>query len=191
LLESKQALQIIKFKLSKRRFEHSVAVAREAREMAASFGADEEKAYLAGILHDYAKGISGPELLAIARENGLLTDDIEVSVPDLLHAPVGAYLLQKELGITDAEILAAVSKHTLGDYEMSTLDKIIFLADMIEPGRDYPGIERLSCLAGRNLDRAMVYGMDLTIRYCLERGRLIHPKTVRVRNRFLRALSTG
>lgn len=188
-MDINEALQVIKFRLSPERHQHSLGVAETARKMAVTFAVDEDKAYLTGILHDYAKGIPGPDLLSIAAENGLVTDEIETLVPDLLHAPVGAFLLRKELDITDEELLAAVARHTLGDYDMSTLDKIIFLADMVEPGRDYPGMERLSCLAERNLDRAMVYGMDLTIRHCLEQGRLIHPRTVGVRNKFLRALA--
>ena len=187
-LPPEQAEKEIKNKLSPRRYEHSLGVARVAREMAERFGTDPFQAYMAGILHDYAKGISGAELLAIAVRNGLLTDEVEKLVPDLLHAPVGAFLLRERLGIEDEELLSAVAKHTLGDLEMTVLDKIIFLADMLEPGRDYPGLERLKCLAERNLDRAMVYGLDLTLRYCLEQGRLIHPRTVKVRNRFLRAL---
>jgi len=183
-----QAEKEIRSRLSPRRYQHSLGVAQVAREMAERFGADPFQAYMAGIWHDYAKGISGPELLSIAEQNNLFSDEIERLVPDLLHAPVGAFLLRQHLGVEDGELLSAVAKHTLGDEEMTVLDKIIFLADMIEPGRDYPGLERLKCLAERDLDRAMVYGLDLTLRYCLERGRLIHPRTVKVRNRFLRAL---
>ncbi|NLG32251.1 MAG: HD domain-containing protein, partial [Syntrophomonadaceae bacterium] len=106
-------------------------------------------------------------------------------VPDLLHAPVGALLLEKELGITDGEILTAVSNHTLGAPSMGELDKIIFLADMIEPGRDFPGIERLSCLALRNLDEGMLFALEVTIKYCLQEKRILHPRTIETRNYFL------
>ncbi|WP_046498121.1 bis(5'-nucleosyl)-tetraphosphatase (symmetrical) YqeK [Syntrophomonas zehnderi] len=172
-------------RLSSRRLQHSLEVARVARELASGYGVDPDKAYITGLLHDYAKGLDGSELLTIARAQFLLEDEVDTCIPDLLHAPVGAYLLETELGIDDTEILQAVKVHTLGALEMSALDKIIFLADMIEPGRDFPGLQRLQCLAERDLDRAMLFGLDSTIRYCLEQGRILHPLTIRVRNRFL------
>ncbi|SHH20706.1 metal dependent phosphohydrolase [Thermosyntropha lipolytica DSM 11003] len=180
--------EIVALRLSPGRFKHSLEVAREARRLAEKLGLDEEKAYLAGIVHDYAKGIAGDKLILLAEEFALLDDPIYREVPDLLHAPVGAFLVQKELKIEDPEILNAVARHTLGDIKMSTLDKVIFLADMIEPGRDFPGIERLRCLTERNLDQAMLYALESTICYCMEKGRIIHPRTVIVRNIFLQKL---
>lgn len=185
MLDHKEAVEIIRFKLSKQRFKHSVQVAVAARELAQHYGLNEDKAYLIGLLHDYAKGLSGEALLDIAEANNLIEDRVERQVPDLLHAPVGALLLQEELGIHDGEILSAVSKHTLGHTSMNTMDKIIFLADMIEPGRDYPGLERLRCLAYRNLDEGMLLGLDSTIKYCLDQERILHPRTVLVRNHYL------
>ena len=175
-------------RLSKRRFQHSMQVARVAAEMATHYGLDVEKAYITGLLHDYAKGVSGQELMQIAQDNGLIEDEMDLEIPDLLHAPVGAWQLRNELGIQDEEILRAVACHTTGAFEMSELDKIIYLADMIEPGRDYPGLERLKCIAGRDLDRGMLLGLESTIRYCLEQGRILHPRTIAVRNYYLRLL---
>ena len=186
MITVKEALEIIRFKLSKPRFKHSMHVASTAREMAAHYGLDEEKAYLTGLLHDYAKGVSGQELVKLAQEFGLVLEPIDKEIPDLLHGPVGALLLAEELGIKDIELLHAVETHTLGALQMGLLDKIIYLADMIEPGRDYPGMERLRCVAMRNLDSGMLLGLETTIKYCIERGRLLHPKTVEVRNQYLR-----
>lgn len=188
MIDEKEAIDIIRFRLSRNRFKHSVQVAEAARDMAEQYGANIEKAYLTGLLHDYAKGISSADLLVIARENGLIESEIDVQVPDLLHAPVGAFLLKKELGITDEEVLHAVKYHTTGSPSMSSLDKIIYLADMIEPGRDFPGIERLKCLTLRDLDQGMLYGLESTIRYCLDRARILHPRTIEARNYFLRLL---
>lgn len=179
---------LIKSRLSKRRFKHSIEVARVAAEMAVHFGVDEEKAYITGLLHDYAKGISGEDLMRIAQEKGLIEDKMDLEIPDLLHAPVGAWLLRLELGIDDEEMLRAVTSHTTGALEMSDLDKIIYLADMIEPGRDYSELERLKCTALRDLDRGMLLGLESTIRYCLQQGRLLHPKTIEVRNYYVRLL---
>lgn len=183
-MNQQEIINILSARLSPHRLQHSLDVAGVARNMAQNYGVDPDKAYTIGLLHDYAKGMSGAALLALANEHSLIEDEVENQVPDLLHAPVGAYLLA-ELGIDDQEILQAVKVHTLGSLEMSRLDKIIFLADMIEPGRDFPGLERLQCLAGQDLDRAMLFALDSTIRYCLEQGRILHPRTVTVRNKFL------
>lgn len=185
MIGEKEAIEIISKRLSKNRFQHSLEVAKMARQMAEQYGEEGSRAYLTGLLHDYAKGIAGNELIKIAEENNLIMDEADRQVPDLLHAPVGALLLERDLGITDAEILQAVRCHTVGCMNMTTLDKIIYLADMIEPGRDFPGLERLRCLAGRNLDRAMLYGMETTIKYCIDCGRILHPQTIAVRNWFL------
>lgn len=184
-MNQQDIIKILRDRLSPQRLQHSLDVADAARELAQTYGSDPDKAYITGLLHDYAKGMSGTELLAIAGKELLLEDETENLVPDLLHAKVGAYLLKTELGINDPEILQAVKVHTLGSLDMSLLDKIIFLADMVEPGRDYPGMERLQCLAGRDIDRAMLFALDSTIRYCLEQNRILHPRTIKVRNKFL------
>jgi predicted HD superfamily hydrolase involved in NAD metabolism len=186
MITPKEALEIIRFKLSRSRFKHCLHVASTAREMAAQYGLDEEQAYLTGLLHDYGKGISGQDLIDLAEEFGMVLTPIDREVPDLLHGPVGAFLLAEELDIDDNELLHAVSTHTLGALDMNALDKIVYLADMVEPGRDYPGMERLRCLAMRNLDSGMLLGLETTIKYCIERGRLLHPRTVEVRNQYLR-----
>ncbi len=184
-MNQQEIIDKLSARLSPHRLQHSLSVASVARDMAQTYGSDPDKAYMIGLLHDYAKGVSGADLLALASENALIEDEVERQAPDLLHAPVGAYLLANDLGIEDPEILQAVRSHTLGSLEMSLLDKIIFLADMIEPGHDFPGRERLQCLAGRDIDRAMLFALDTTIRYCLEQGRILHPRTIMVRNKFL------
>ncbi len=188
MITEEQAKKLIESRLSRPRYEHCLQVARVARDMALKFGENGDRAYLAGLLHDYAKGISGQGLIDLAEANNLINDPIEKKVPDLLHAPVGAFLLGQARIIEEEDMLQAVRLHTLGALHMSTLDKIIFLADMIEPGRDYPGLNRLQCLAMRDLDQGMLYGLERTIRYCLDQGRILHPQTVAVRNRFLEEL---
>ncbi|HBQ27312.1 MAG TPA: phosphohydrolase [Syntrophomonas sp.] len=186
MLSEQEAVAIIKPRLSSRRLQHSLQVAVVARGLAENYGVDPEKAYLTGILHDYAKGMAASELLNIATTNNLFEHEVDSLVPDLLHAPVGAFLLKTELGLDDEEILRAVKNHTLGALNMSELDKIIYLADMIEPGRDFPGLERLKCITWRDLDEGMLFGLESTIKYCLDQQRIIHPLTIEVRNHFLR-----
>lgn len=189
MIEEKEAMSIISARLSRHRCQHSLEVAGMAKQMAEQYGEDQSRAYLTGLLHDYGKGISGGELIKIAEENQLITDEVYRQVPDLLHAPVGALLLEKDLGITDDAILQAVRHHTLGAVNMTSLDKIIYLADMIEPGRDFPGVERLRCLALRDMDEAMLYGLESTIKYCIDSGRILHPQTIATRNWFLTRLN--
>lgn len=186
-----QLIEILKNRLSAKRFEHSLQVASIAREMAEQFNVDPDKAYSAGLVHDYAKGLSGQQLLDLAQQHDLITHPADLLLPDLLHAPVGAWLVRHELGIEDQQILSAIANHTLGEPHMSQLEEIIFLADMIEPGRDYPGLERLKCLAMRSLEQGMLFGLNSTLRYCIERGRIIHPRTVEVRNHYLRNIEDG
>jgi predicted HD superfamily hydrolase involved in NAD metabolism len=188
MMEEIRAEEIIRTKLSENRYQHSMRVAAVAREMARAFGLDEDKAYLAGVVHDYAKGMPGCELLALAKEHNLLEDEVENRSPDLLHASVGAFLLAREQGLDDEDILDAVRNHTLGRVGMTDLEKVLFLADMIEPGRDFPGVERLRCLAWQDLNRGMIQAIESTLRYCMDQGRLIHPRTVQVRNNLLSIL---
>jgi predicted HD superfamily hydrolase involved in NAD metabolism len=186
MIKASEAVAIVRTRLSTGRFQHCLNVAQVARELAEIYGVNQEQAYLTGILHDYAKDLQDDDLLLIAEEHSLIENEIERQAPNLLHAPVGAYLLAQEIGLKDGEILEAVRVHTLGSLSMSPLDKIIFLADMIEPSRDmYPDLERLRQLSRYDLDQAMLLGLESTIHYCLDRQVVLHPRTVAVRNIFL------
>ncbi len=185
MISNKEIIELVERQLSSGLLQHVCQVAQTAEKMAVRFETDREKAFLAGILHDYAKERPEEELTAIAEENGLL-DEIYRQVPFLLHAPVGAILIKKELGIEDEEILNAIGNHTLGRPFMGQLEKIIYLADMIEPGRDYPGVERLRNLCQCDLDQAMLAALDSTLGYCLQHKRMIHPQTINTRNYFLK-----
>lgn len=171
--------------LGAQRFRHSLAVADAAVRMGTARGLDEDRLRLAGLVHDMAKGMDNPDLIRIAEEQDLISDEAERMIPDLLHAPVAALMARSEFGIRDEQVLAGVAHHTLGRPGMSDFEKVIFLADMVEPGRSYPGREELAALAAADLDAAMLTGLDSTIRYCLERRRVLHPQTVHTRNYFL------
>ncbi len=185
MISNKEIIELIEKQISSGLFRHVCQVAQTAEKMAVRFETDREKAFLAGILHDYAKERPEEELAAIAEENGLL-DEIYRQVPVLLHAPVGAILVKKELGIIDEEILNAIGSHTLGRPSMGRLEKIIYLADMIEPGRDYPGVESLRNLCQSDLDQAMLAALDSSLGYCLQHKRIIHPQKIDTRNKFLK-----
>jgi len=187
VLTHNEAMELMRSRLTQERYEHSLGVAQTARELAECYQVDGDKAYQAGILHDYAKSLSGEELLAIAETMPGLADEMEKQIPAVLHAPVGAYLLAREQHIEDQELLEAVKSHTLGSMGMGTLAKIIFLADMIEPGRRvYPALARIRQLARQDLNQAMLAGLEANIRYCRDKKKRLHPRTVEVRNEYLR-----
>ncbi|MDK2856197.1 MAG: hypothetical protein PWQ86_1410 [Bacillota bacterium] len=177
-------------RLSPERLKHSLGVAEAGVRLARRWGANEEQARLAGLLHDCAKGLSPDELLQWALAFGIVGNDIERACPDLLHGPVGALIAWKEYGVMDAAVLSAIRLHTLGGEGMNLLERIIYLADYIEPGRAFPGVEELRALAEQDLDRALLRAMEGTIRYVLQRGLLLHPQTVRARNSLLAEMAT-
>lgn len=161
--------------------QHCLGVEETSVKLARAYGIDEKKAALAGLVHDYGKLFPEEELCRIALENGI-GDDVILKEPVLLHAPVGAWLLQKDLGIKDEEILEAVRLHTTGFPAMSPLAKIIYLADYIEPGRNCPGVEEVRAIAFQDLEKALLAAVNMTIRYVLERGMLLHPYSISFRN---------
>ena len=167
------------------RFRHSRDVSRTAVRLAERWDVDVEKARTAGILHDCARNLKGEDLLSSAKANGLFLNDIEVLQPALIHAPLGAILAERVFGVADWEILQAIRRHTTGAANMTMLDKIIYLADCIEPGRNFPGVQHLRELAEKNLNSAVLAAYDQGIRFVLDGGGLLHPDTVEGRNSLL------
>lgn len=177
-----QYIEIIKKRLNNKRYIHSIEVANLARKLARINGVDPDKAYLAGLLHDYAKCLSNQELLKIARENNLIIDEIEYKQAELLHGPVGAFLIRQELKITDESILNAVKYHTTGCADMDTLMQIIYIADYTEPGRIFEGVEELRKLVLEDLSQGVLEGLDTSLKHIINGKRLIHPLTISARN---------
>lgn len=175
----------LKEMLDGERYIHSVGVMETAVKLAEKYGEDVEKARVAGLLHDCAKGFSDEELVKMAYKYGIFVDEVLLKVPFLLHGPVGAYLAQELFGVTDEEIKRAIALHTTGDVNMSLLDKIIFLADYIEPNRDFEGVEELRELSWKDLDLAVLRAYDSTICYVIKRNMILYEKTVSGRNDIL------
>lgn len=180
-MDIKQTRKMLKSRMNDDLLIHSLGVEKTAFDLAALYGIDQEKAALAGLLHDYGKMLPKSELYRLAHEHDL-ADDFALQEPALLHAPVGAWLLQHELEIADREILEAVRVHTTGFPGMLPLAKVVYLADCIEPGRDYPGVNDLRDIARRDLDRALLVAVNRTIKYIIKRGRIIHPSSIFFRN---------
>ncbi|MGB9678688.1 MAG: bis(5'-nucleosyl)-tetraphosphatase (symmetrical) YqeK [Thermoanaerobacteraceae bacterium] len=177
--------------ISENRFIHSVGVMNTAVELADLYGADPVKAQVAGLLHDCAKGYSEEQLLDLAQKYDIYLDEILINSPFLLHGPVGAKMLKEYFAIDDQEIARAIAIHTTGDINMSILDKIIFLSDYIEPGRDFEGVKELRELAYKDLDLAVLKALDNTINYVIKKGMLLYDKTVDSRNDILIKLRSG
>ncbi|WP_425060643.1 hypothetical protein SCACP_13800 [Sporomusa carbonis] len=184
-MDYKQAVDKLSHTLSPKRFSHSLGVSRTAAELAARFGENIEKARLAGLLHDCARGIPSNNLLQMAESFDIVMNDVERCQPVLLHAPLGACLAQKEYGVDDPHILRAIALHTTGGRDMSTLDKIIYVADFIEPGRDFPRADKLRSLALQDLDAGLLACFDQSIHYVIDQNLLIHPATIEGRNYLL------
>ena len=172
--------------LSPGRYRHSLGVAETAVAIARRFGMNEERARVAGLLHDCGRVYKTDDLLKEARQRGIPIGKIESAMPLLLHAYIGAYLIYEVYGVNDAVIAQAVWRHTVGGANMTALDKIIYYADMIEPSRDYPEVERLRELSRTaSLDEMMLVGLTESILFVAQNGGLIHPDTITARNELL------
>ncbi|MDD3114785.1 MAG: bis(5'-nucleosyl)-tetraphosphatase (symmetrical) YqeK [Anaerovibrio sp.] len=178
--------QKLRARLKPGRYRHSLGVAETALFLARRFHVDEHKAYLAGLLHDCARQYPNEQLPAEAVRRGIVIQPVEKSMPLLLHAYVGAKLIAEEYGVPDKDIAQAVYRHTVGGANMTDLDKIVYFADMIEPGRSYPEVDRLRSMSREAaLDDMVLAGLDQSILFVVAKGHLLHPDTVAARNDIL------
>ncbi|MCI8867401.1 MAG: nicotinate-nucleotide adenylyltransferase [Anaerotignum sp.] len=164
--------------LSVKRYIHTMGVAEEAIKLAEIYGTqkDQQKAQAAGLLHDCAKDYPEEMRLRFCREYKVKLDDVMERQTDLIHPFLGAEVARREYLVTDGEILDAIRYHTTGRADMSLLEKIIFIADYIEPNREkFEGLEEARRLAYLDLDMAMRYILEETIAFVKQRGRLLHP----------------
>lgn len=168
--------------LSAERYAHTLRVVQQAQVLAAAYNADPDAARVAAILHDCAKDLPIAVQLKQAEAFGIVLAEVERHTPALLHALVGAAAAQREYGVTDAAVLSAIRWHTTGRANMTTLEKVIFLADYTEVGRQFAGVHAVREAAGRDLDEAMLIALDQTITHVLQKNWLLHPVTVEARN---------
>lgn len=166
-----------KANMDEKRFQHCVRVSETSRQLARLNNYDEEKAALAGFVHDYAKQIPVEEYIKVIKEQ-----DFD---PDLLnwnraiwHGIVGTYFIERDLKIRDPEILTAVNRHTTGDIKMTTLDKIVYMADYIEPGRDFSGVDEARKITLADLDKGVGYQLAHTLEFLIEQRNRIYPRTL-------------
>ena len=159
------------------RYEHVVRVARTADVLAMRHSVDTNRARLAGMLHDLARLYSADRLLRECRERGVTIDRYAAQHPIVLHAPLGAELARTEFGVTDSAILCAIAKHTLGDAQMTALDCILYLADALEPGREFSDRQALLDVAMDDLAAGMRATIRSSLEYLRKRNLPLAPQT--------------
>lgn len=166
-MQSIEEMQEVLQKVLKRgRYRHTLGVRYTAQAMAMRFGEDIEAAGCAGVLHDCAKYLSDEQFLSACEKNAISVSETERQQPSLLHAKLGACYAREVYGVLDEEILSAIRWHTTGKPEMTVLEKIIFIADYIEPGRKpLPRIAEIRRISFENLDQAMCMILDNTLSY--------------------------
>ena len=165
-MDREEMLARLKSKLNSKRYIHSIGVEYTAACMAFRFGADVQSARIAGLLHDCAKCIPTDEKLKKAKKLGLPVNKSEKENPDLLHGKLGAYYAKEKYGVKDPDILSAITYHTTGKPDMSLLDKIIFVADYIEPNRKTIfELDEIRKEAFEDLDKAVLHILKNTLNY--------------------------
>ncbi|MFC7440665.1 bis(5'-nucleosyl)-tetraphosphatase (symmetrical) YqeK [Laceyella putida] len=174
-------LQATKEQMPKSRWEHTLRVKETAVALATRLGMDPYPAVVASILHDYCKFWPDDTLSAKIQATDLPKDLLQYN-KELWHGPVAAIVAREEFGILDQDILNAIQYHTSGRPHMSLLEKVIWLADYIEPGRRFPGVDEVRGLAMSNLDQAMIKALDNTILFLIQKGQKVYPLTLFTRN---------
>lgn len=155
-----------------KRVAHVIGCSQTARKLAQRYGADPDAAERAGILHDVTKALDGREQLHLCEKYGIILDDFDREHPKLLHAVTGAAVAERVFGEAP-EVVQAIRWHTSGKANMTTLEKIIYVADYMEPNRDFPGVEELRKLAWSDLDAALCMGLEMAIEHVRSQGEIV------------------
>ena len=170
--------ELLRQKLSPKRYQHSIAVMERAVELANRYGVDAEKAKLAGLLHDVMKDEDGRNLLQFIHNSDILLSVAEKNGPPLWHAIGGFLYVRDALKIEDADVLNAIRYHTTGRAQMSKLEKVVYLADLTSADRDYPDVEETRKCSEESLDIGMLYCMNFLVFDLVKRGKMLHQDTV-------------
>lgn len=178
-------IELLRGRLKEKRFLHSLNVAASAVELAKRFGANEDKAYIAGLLHDITKNETDENQLQIMESGGIILTETQRNNPKLWHAMSGSVYLKQTLGITDEEILGAVRWHTTGKAGMTLLEKVVFIADYISAERDYPDVDVMRHLAETSLDAAALYALKFSMRNLSEKEKPICEDSVAYYNELI------
>lgn len=170
-MNQKQAKELVRSRLSDKRYEHTLNVKKMAVRLAKRYGVDEDKAALAALLHDSAKEISKDEMRELMRQYPQYAEGGEERPASVWHGICAAILARTRWGVEDEAILSAIACHTAGRVGMSKLDKVVYLADMTSKERDWPGVGKLRKLEMKDLDAAMLAALKQTNEFVLSQGK--------------------
>lgn len=170
------------------RFQHVLGVEKAAIELAQQYGCDVHKASLAALLHDYAKEVDDAVFQNLIAKYDLDQDLLNWG-NNIWHGVIGAYKIVEDLGLQDQEIFQAIQRHTVGAAQMTLLDKVLYVADYIEPNRDFPGVEEARALAKEDLDKAVAFETAQTVAYLAKKRIPIYPQTLETYNAYIGELS--
>ena len=172
----------VRLRLPEKRYIHSIGVASEVEFLSKRLEFDLEKALIAALLHDITKPWTKDEQLNYCKKNGIILGKTEAFEPKLMHAVTSAHVAECEFGVSDSGILSAIRYHTTAKADMTNLELAVFLADFIEPNRDYIGVEMLRGKISRNIDEGLLAALDFSIKEVMAKGGVLHPDTVAARN---------
>lgn len=182
MLSINEIKEYLKQNLKPSRYEHTLGVAETAKKLAVLNGIDKEKAEIAGLAHDVAKNLSKEEMLKIIKEHNIKLSLVEENNLNLWHSIIAPIVAEVRLDIHDEEILESLRWHTTGKEDMSVLVKIIYIADMIEPGRSFEGLEEIRKETFENLDKGVYTGLTHSIKFLIDKDLLIDENTIKARN---------
>ncbi len=177
--QDQKLINRLKNSLPEERFSHSLRVAEIATKLAEHYKLNSEKAYIAALLHDCSRFLKPYQMLKHAKRLNFEIGEAELDEPKLLHAGLSAYFAKQDYGIEDDEIFSAIRSHTVGNSNMSDLDKIVYLADHIEEERSYNGIEKVRALAYQNLDQAVVESMNCMPEFLKKENKIVSKETIK------------
>ncbi len=185
MYDIEQTKMLLKQRLSEKRYTHCINVANECIELAKKYGADEEKAYFAGLVHDICKEIPSDELRQKAIESNLAMTMAETRTKALWHAVAGAGYVRDELKVNDIDIINAVRFHTVGRAGMSRLEEIVYIGDLISADRNYKDVKRIRKLAYQDLDSVMLEALVFSIESVIEKKGFIPEYTLQAYNQYV------
>ncbi|HEM2769848.1 TPA: bis(5'-nucleosyl)-tetraphosphatase (symmetrical) YqeK [Streptococcus suis] len=177
-------LEKIRAAMKPARFQHVLGVEQAALALADRYGCDPKKASLAALLHDYAKEVEDQVFLDLIAKYDLDRDLLNWD-NNIWHGVIGAYKIAEDFGLEDEEIFQAIQRHTIGAGQMTLLDKVLYVADYIEPNRDFPGVDEARRIARESLDKAVAYETAQTISYLAKKGIPIYPQTLETYNGYV------
>ena len=190
-MDCKQIEKLLKEMLPENRLNHSINVSKCAVKLSEIYNYDVKKAKIAGLVHDCAKYFTDEQVKESVKKFNIKLDPLEENNLALSHSVIGSYVAKEVFNIDDEEILSAIKYHTTGRENMSLLEKIIYMADMIEEGRKFPKVEELRELTfSGKLDEALLLSFNNTIKFVIDNKQLIHPRTVSARNYILSQINS-